>query len=116
MNEKVVMEITSIIAISIPALTTLVMIVAIETIGIVQFLKNFIHPKKRKGYAVISFIVIVCCAWMNTDKVPKEWTAIFDIVFLSLAVTQLAWDVIVKGVPGIVARAMKIEIKEENKE
>jgi hypothetical protein len=89
------------------------MIVAIETVGIVQFLKNFIHPKKRKGYAIISLVVTACCAWMNTNKVPKEWTAVFDVIFLSLAVIQLAWDIIVKGVPDIVARAMKIEIKKE---
>jgi len=106
------METGTIISISVPTLTIIVMIVSIETVGIVQFLKNFIHPKKRKGYAIISFIVTVGCSWMNTGNVAKGWTLTFDIIFLSLAVTQLAWDVLVKGFPKLVAQAMKIEFKE----
>jgi hypothetical protein len=102
-------EINSIISLSVPALTTVVMIVAVETIGTVQFLKNFFHPEKKRTYAVMSLLVVVACSWMNTPNVPGGWTAAFDIAFLALAVTQLAWDVVVKGVPNIVARAMKME-------
>jgi len=107
------MEINSIIAISVPALTTLVIIVAIETIGIVQFLKNFTKPKRKRLHALASLLVVTGCSYMNTNLVPQEWTAVFDVTCLGLAVTQLAWDVVVKGVPDIVARAMRMEIKTE---
>jgi len=110
------MEVDSIILISVPTLTTAVIIVAIETVGIVQFLKNFIHPKKKNSYSILSFIVTVVCGWMNTSRVPGDWRELFDTIFLGLAVTQLAWDVIVKGFPSLVAHAMKFEVKEDNKE
>jgi hypothetical protein len=109
------MEINSIISISVPALTTVVLIVAIETIGIVQFLKNFFQTKKKRGYALASLLVVIGCSFMNTNLVPQEWTAVYDITFLGLAVTQLAWDVVVKGVPDIVAKAMRTEIKLEDR-
>jgi hypothetical protein len=109
------MEINSIISISVPALTTVVMIVAIETIGIVQFLKNFFKPKRKRTYSIASLLIVIACSWMNTPNVPGGWTAVFDIAFLGLAVTQLAWDVLVKGVPDIVAKAMRTELKLEDR-
>jgi hypothetical protein len=94
-----------IIAIEPKTLAIMVLIVSIQTVGIVQWTKNFIKCNKEcrnKKYAVISLIVLIPSALANTTLVPSIATAIYDVVFLGLAVTQLAWDVLLKGVPSVV--------------
>jgi hypothetical protein len=105
----------TIIAIDIRILITMVMIVSIQCVGIVQWLKSFSKCvskrkgcsecracKKRSKYAIWAFIVLVPCAIMNTTLVHPLATAVFDIVFLSLSVEQMAYQAITNGVPNLV--------------
>jgi hypothetical protein len=94
-----------IIAVEPKTLAVMVLIVSIQTVGIVQWLKNFIKcdkGRRKKKYAITSLIVLIPCALMNTTLVPSIATAIYDVVFLGLAVTQLAWDALLKGVPSVI--------------
>ena len=93
-------------SIDVSALVVVVMVVSIETIGVVQFLKNFIKPKSTCWYAILSFLLVSACSLINTS-VPV-FAVVFNVIFLSLAVTQLAWDVVVKGVPEIVGKAFSM--------
>ncbi|MDR1230800.1 MAG: hypothetical protein LBK61_05305 [Spirochaetaceae bacterium] len=91
-----------IISVDIRTLATVVAIASVETVGIVQFLKNFFRRKNggpKTNYAIVSFAVCVICGAMNTTLLPPLATAIFDIIMLSLAVVQTAWDVIAKKLP-----------------
>lgn len=104
-------------------LMTAVMIVSTETIGILQWLKNFLSDKgsKRKRNAFLALCILVPCALFNSTLVPTLATAIFNIVFLSLAVEQLAYQTIVNGIPKIIDSAIDKAAsftakKEENKE
>lgn len=104
-------------------LMTAVMIVSTETIGILQWLKNFLSDKgsKRKRNAFLAFCILIPCALFNSALVPTLATAIFDIIFLSLAVEQLAYQTIVNGIPKIVGSAIDKAAsfaakKEESKE
>ena len=108
---------------TIKVLLTSVMIVSTETIGILQWLKNFLSDKgsKRKRNAFLALCILVPCALFNSTLVPILATAIFNIVFLSLAVEQLAYQAIVNGIPKIVDSAIDKAAsfaakKEENKE
>lgn len=87
-------------------LVTIVMVVAVEVIGVVQWLKNFFNndPAKshRKRNAFIALFILIPCAMMQTVLVPPLFTTIFNIIFLALAVEQLAYETIVKGIPTLV--------------
>ena len=100
-------EMEEIISISPDTLGTLVIVIAIEVVGIVQFLKNFLPAHYGRGYAVISLLVTAGCSMMNTTLVPPLATAIFDTTFLALAVVQLAYETVVNGIPALVERAMQ---------
>lgn len=104
-------------------LVAAVMIVSIETIGILQWLKNFLSDKgsKRKRNAFLALCILVPCALFNSTLVPTLAAAIFNIIFLSLAVEQLAYQTIVNGIPKIISSAIDKAAsftakKEENKE
>jgi hypothetical protein len=92
--------------INVELLIVIVLIVAIETIGCVQWLKNYVVCKNKRFYAVVSLLVLIPCAFVHTHLFPEIWETVFDIYFLSLAVIQLAWDVIVKSVPNLVTRVL----------
>jgi hypothetical protein len=105
----------TIIAIDIKTLITMAMIVSVQCVGIVQWLKSFSKCvskgnscneykacKRRSKYAIWAFIVLVPCAIMNTTLVHPLATAVFDIVFLSLSVEQMAYQAITNGVPNLV--------------
>jgi hypothetical protein len=92
----------NLITIDISVLLAVVMVVAVETIGIVQWLKNFVKPEKMRTFAIASALILVPCAFVHMDFVPPVWATIYDIYFLGMAVIQLAWDVVVKGVPQFV--------------
>ncbi|MDR0289814.1 MAG: hypothetical protein LBI06_02655 [Treponema sp.] len=95
-----------IISISPSTLGTIVIVIAIEVVGIVQFLKNFLPVHFGKGYAIVSLLVTAGCSVMNTSLVPPLATAIFDITFLSLAVVQLAYETVANAIPALVEKAM----------
>lgn len=103
-------------------LMTAVMIVSTEIIGILQWLKNFMSDKgsKRKRNAFIAFCILVPCALMNSTLVSTLATAIFNVIFLSLAVEQLAYQTIVNGIPKIIDamfdKAASFASKKEEKE
>jgi hypothetical protein len=104
-----------IISVDIKTLITVVLIVAVETIGFVQWLKNFSKCsskekdcrlckvcKKRGKYSFWAIVTLVPCAVMNTTLVGPLPTAVFDIAMLGLAVEQLAYQAVTNGVPNLV--------------
>jgi len=104
------METVPIIQIDTRSLAAVVIIAAIETVGIVQLLKGFFngsHPK----WGVVTIFVAVCCAVMHTHLIPKAATVVFDIVSLVIAVSTLAYQTVADGFTGLVARAMRTEVK-----
>lgn len=103
------------------ALITSVMIVAIEVIGVVQWLKNFSNTDEKKSHrktnAVTALLILVPCALVQTILVPSLITIVFNILFLALAVEQLAYEAIVKGIPtvvnGLFDKIVSVSKKEE---
>lgn len=75
------------------------LIVAIGVVGLTQFLKNFFTTKKGKGFAICSVILTAILCICNTSLVPSVVTALVDLFSMSLSITQLAWDVLAKGIP-----------------
>lgn len=83
-------------------LIKLSLLIAIETIGLVQWMKNLISKKSKnlgRTYTFLSLITVAGCCIINTDLVPELLSVIINLFLSSLAVSQLAWDVIVKAVP-----------------
>jgi hypothetical protein len=99
-------------------LIMLAMIVAIECIGIISWIKEFDDcavPKNdckvckrcigaKKRYAIWAIIACILCGVMNTSAVPNLVSTIYDIIFLGLAIKQLATEAVVKGLPKFIDR------------
>lgn len=105
-------------------LISLASLIAVETIGLVQWMKNLVNKSsksKSRIYTAMTLITVIGCTFINTSIVPKMISIIINLFLSSLAITQLAWDVIVKGVPrainGFIDRFTdnlgKIEIKDQ---
>jgi len=94
----------------------IVLVVSIETIGVVQFLKNFIKPKHKNGYSIVSLFIILLCSFIHS--VHNRWVPyiLFDLVMLSLALTQTAWDTIVKALPNLVNRVISGMVSDKSSE
>ena len=97
------------------------LVIAIETIGMVKFLDNFLFPKKdltlRKKCG-LELIICVICAYMNSHYTNNEISLIYNLFTLSLSLTQLAYDCIVHGIPKFLEKmfGMNHEKKIENEE
>jgi len=100
-GRNILPALSDLVAIEPAVLVKIVITVSVQVIGVVEFLKNFINTKKagNKTYAILSLLVTCTCAIMNTPLVSHFTTAIFNIVVLSLAVTQCGYQVIVKAIP-----------------
>ena len=83
-----------------------VLIISVATIGIVQWLKNFIRPKRKRGYAPVSLAVTLICTVMQAPIVPPAVTVMFNLFACALAVNQIAYDYLIRGVQNIVERIM----------
>jgi len=94
-----VRTIEQLVSIDIRALSIIVSIVSLEVIGICQWFKNFVKCKKGRFYALLSVIVLLPCAYMNTPLVSSLSTTLFNIYFLSLAVIQLSYEIIIQKFP-----------------
>ena len=87
------------LTIDVQSLITIVLIISVEVVGVSEFLKNFKHVCKGPGMAATSLFVTIVCSVFNTTLIPSIITTIFDIVVLSLAVTQTAYNILVKAIP-----------------
>lgn len=85
--------------INVEMLGQVAIVVAIGVVGLTQFLKNFFATKKGKGFAICSVLLTAMLCVCNTSIVPNVATAIIDLFVLALSITQLAWDVLAKGIP-----------------
>jgi hypothetical protein len=94
------------VSIDIQKLTTLVMIAAISTIGIVQTLKRFFHSEKHPNWAVLTVVISGGCSLLNTPLVSQMTTIIFNIVCLVVSVSTLGYQAVVDGIPGMISRIL----------
>lgn len=76
------------------------MFIAIETIGVTQFLKNFLKTKNNntKIYCIVSLIWCALSAFIIIF-VSGIWALVFNVCFLSLALTQICYETIVQALP-----------------
>ena len=95
-----------IMTISPAVLGAVVVVVSIQVVGIVQFLKNFMPEHCGKRYAAVSFFVTAGCSVMNTSLVPPLATAVFNVAFLSLAVIQIAYQTVHDSIPALFEKAL----------
>ena len=94
---------TGLIHIDVAELAKIVIVVSIEVVGIVQLLKNYLYqkPNHARIYPLLSVVFCALCAFLNTTMVSNAFTNFMNIFLLSLAVTQLAYEVIVNAIPNI---------------
>jgi len=83
-----------------------VLIISVSTIGLVQWLKNFINPKHKRGYAIVSLFITSICVVMHSPYVPAAITVMFSLFSCALAVNQIAYDYIIRGVQSLVEKVM----------
>lgn len=95
----------------------LALLVAVIVVGVMQWLKNFLKTQKGKLLSIASVIFVIIVAILNTSLVPQRVTVTVDVVLLSLAITQLAWDVLAKAVPSAVESLINkvVDVKSSSK-
>lgn len=100
-------------------LFTTALIVAIIVIGFVQFLKTFITSEKShhgKTFAIIAFLGCMLVAFVNTNWIPIAFTRTFNLFGVSLAVMQLGYEGIKKGLVEMPDKIFQAIIKRIEKE
>ena len=83
-----------------------VLIISVSTIGIVQWLKNYVSPKHKRGYALVSLVVTSISTAMQAPMVPPALTIMYNLLTCALAVNQIAYDYIIRGIQSLVERTM----------
>lgn len=86
------------------------MIIAVETIGLVKFLDNFLFPKRDltlREMCGMELITCIACAFINSTFVSAAISSIFNTFLLALSFTQLAYDCIVNGIKHLIDRMFK---------
>jgi hypothetical protein len=83
-------------------LYTLVVIAVLSVIGLV----NYIGGKRKVLKKVIVLPITFIVAIVQSSLVPPVWTAIIDIWLLTLSLSTIAYDVIIKGIPMMVEKLM----------
>ncbi|MDR0677010.1 MAG: hypothetical protein LBF97_08260 [Elusimicrobiota bacterium] len=90
--------------------------IAIETIGVTQFLKNFIKKDcSTRRYAVLSLLWCILSA-IVVIYIDGWWALIFNVCFLSLALTQICYEVIVQALPKFIGGILDNVISQAAKE
>ena len=89
--------------VNIAQISELAIVIAVGVVGLTQLLKNFFACKKGWIFSVISVALTLILCFLHSSLVPNVVTVIADLFAISLAITQLAWDIVAKGVPNMVA-------------
>lgn len=107
-------DIEKIIGVSPAVLGTLAVIIAIQVVGTLQFIKNFLPPRFGKKYGIIAFLLTALGTFMNSELVPLLGTFMYDVMFLALSINTLSYQVVKDNFPKMVEKAMmgKIASKE----
>jgi uncharacterized membrane protein len=93
----------------------LVIICSVSVIGITNFLKSWIKNKRLIKWVVL--FISLGISIINTPLVGPIMTTIIDIWLLTLAVSTMARDAIVDGLPKIISKLMgNIPGKEKDNE
>lgn len=92
------------------------LIIAIETIGLVKFLDNFIFPKRDlslREKCTLELLICIVCSINNSTYMNECIGDICNLFMLALSLTQLAYDCIVHGVPKFLEKMFLGKIDEE---
>ncbi len=76
-------------------LFTHVIIVSFSTLGIVEWLKNFIHFNQKKHYAVLALPILTLCVTLQFALNPIQ-TMWFNMFTLALATMQFGHTALIK--------------------
>lgn len=88
------------------------LIIAIETIGLVKFLDNFLYPKRDlslREKCGMELIVCITCSYINSAWVHDTVTAVCNLFFMALSLTQLCYDIILHGTGKFIQKLFKMQ-------
>ena len=96
-------------------LSTLVIhvaIVALASLGNVEWLKNWIHPKRKRVYSVVGLIVLAINVIMQMPFIGSYTTWGWNLFSLGLAFMQFGYSALVKLPEMLIGKAIG-KVKEE---
>ena len=73
-----------------------VLIVSLSTLGIVEWLKNFVKCKRKRMYAVLALFILSGCVTMQMPFINPIITGFFNVFTLAVAVLQFGHTALVK--------------------
>jgi len=90
-----------------------VLIVSLSTLGIVEWLKNFIKPKKKKMYAILALFILSICvtAQFALNNTHTMW---FNLFTLGCAVLQFGHTALVKVPEMMINKAIGVKDEKRN--
>jgi len=73
-----------------------VVIVSLSTLGIVEYLKNYIKPKKKKTYAVLGLVILCLCVLMQMPFINPITTTFWNLFALGISLKMFGHTALVK--------------------
>jgi hypothetical protein len=96
-------------AINVSTLVTHVIIVAFATLGNVEWLKNWIHPEKKRVYSLLSLILLSISAVMQMPFVPKWVTTFYNLFTLGNSFIQFGHTALIKIPAALLNKSLGIK-------
>jgi hypothetical protein len=101
-----VMEQVKLMAIDVNELVLYVLIIAIATIGNVEWLKKLITTKNPKAWALIAMATLVINANMQMPYIAQWVTVLWNLIALGSSVMQFGKKALIDGIPNLINKAM----------
>ena len=93
-----------------------VSIIAVATIGITEWLKNYIriHLNENKGkvYGTVAFLVCMGMAFVQSSLVPPELTKTLNLGLLGIAFFQIGHTYVIKNYEKLLDKLLKIKAED----
>jgi hypothetical protein len=93
-------------AIEIQTLIIHVLIIALATLGNVQWLKNWVCPERKRVYSLLSLFLLSVSVTMQMPFIPIWITTFYNLLTLGNAVIQFGYDALIRGIPNLIDKAM----------
>jgi hypothetical protein len=91
-------------------------IIAVATIGITEWLKNYIkvHLNENKGkvYGTVAFLVCMGMAFVQSSFVPPSLTKTLNLGLLGVAAFQIGHTYIIKNYEKLLDKVLKIKTED----
>ena len=89
-------------------LTIHVVIVSLATLGIVEYLKNFLKPKHKRIYAIVGLVVLSVCVAMQMPFINPVVTTFWNLFTLGISLKMFGHTALIKAPEALLNKALGV--------